>query len=243
MSPAKLADVTPIRLEHLQRELRTGRSPATVANYFRYLGLAFKYAHRAGLLADPMRLPRTPKGATTIVGGAAIAGESFDKMIAKVPVITGHRTADSWIRLLRMLWESGLRLSEAVTLSWTAEGRGTIRVVNLDTDDPMLYFAPGSQKNGREQYWAMPLGFARLLRETPQAQRRGPVFVPLNKDGRPGIFPRTRVSATITAIAKAAGVSTGHDHAGRIRWATAHDMRRSSVPGCPGSCRCRPCET
>ena len=91
----------------------------------------------------------------------------------------------------------------------------------------MLYFALGSQKNKREQFWAMPLPFARLLRECPAEERTGHVFRLLTRNGLARSRKSSRIGASIHDMAKLAGISTGLDHKGRVRFCTAHDLRRS----------------
>ncbi|QEG35485.1 hypothetical protein [Bythopirellula goksoeyrii] len=46
--------------------------------------------------------------------GRPITGEEFDRMIEVTPKVVGNVAAESWRLLLRRLWTSGLRISEAI---------------------------------------------------------------------------------------------------------------------------------
>ena len=109
-------------------ERRKPRSPHTVRSYMATLIAALNWAHRPmhwlpdcvefSLLEtdDPMK-------------GRPLCTEEFERMLAAIPKAIeadgGTPTApavDSWTLLLRGLWESGLRLSEAMALHWQADG-------------------------------------------------------------------------------------------------------------------------
>src|SRR5690606_39256114 len=68
--------------------------------------------------------------------------------------------------------------------------------------------------------------FAAFLLATPEAERRGPVFRPLGKTGRE-CRQVDYVGRVITDIGKAAGVKVNTDAKGKVKHASAHDLRRS----------------
>jgi integrase len=64
------------------------------------------------------------------------------------------------------------------------------------------------------------------LEAVPEAERSGPVFRPLGLRGQPCLdFDWT--SRIIVRIGKAAGVKVNTDGNGKVKYASAHDLRRS----------------
>lgn len=55
--------------------------------------------------------------------GRPITTEEFERILTKVEDVVGTECEESWKFLLKGLWSSGLRLGEALQLSWeeTAE--------------------------------------------------------------------------------------------------------------------------
>jgi len=71
--------------------------------------------------------------------------------------------------------------------------------------------------------------FAEMLLQTPEAKRKGRVFNPLpitNHHQKDGICSK-RISDIISKIGAAAGVKVSTSQAGRVKFASAHDLRRS----------------
>jgi integrase len=125
----------------------------------------------------------------------------------------------SWVRLLRGLWLSGLRLGEAVLLRWE---RGNWPHVIVADKLGWLMIPAAFDKSHRDRTIPLPPDFDAWLRRTPPVDRIGVVFQPLGERGEPVAF--FRVSQVISRIGKAAKIVT--DPASG-RTATAHDLRRS----------------
>ena len=62
-------------------------------------------------------MPKRAKGAK-LAKARPVTAEEFERMLLKVPAVVGDEAAESWHRFLTGLWLSGLRLGEAMTLSW-----------------------------------------------------------------------------------------------------------------------------
>ena len=143
---------------------------------------------------------------------------------------------ESWRHLLRGLWWSGLRLGEALNLYWD---RADKLCVDLSGRRPMLRIIAEMEKGGRDRLLPIAPEFAEFLLQTPEAERHGRVFKPL---GRAAVLNGlARVCHIIGRIGKAAGVKVATDpRTGKVKYASAHDLRRpSGSGGLPASCpRC-----
>jgi len=154
---------------------------------------------------------RVPKGEK--VKGRPITGEEFDRMLLAARKIRPH-DAPAWQRFLDGLWWSGLRLSEALRLSW--DSSAPVAVIMQPGYHPALRFMLGSQKAKRSELVPCAPEFAELLEATPEAERHGRVFpIPLSLD---------QTGRTVSAIGKKAGVVVDES---TKKPATAHDYRRA----------------
>ena len=130
-----------------------------------------------------------------------------------------------WQRFLRGLWLSGLRLSEALNLTWDADN--ALRV-DFAGRRPMLHIPAALDKGKKDRLLPITPDFAAMLQETPESERTGYVFqLPVRR--------REDVGKRITAIGKAALVQVGSrikpgkdgKPVTAYKWASAHDLRRS----------------
>lgn len=130
----------------------------------------------------------------------------------------------SWRFLLRGLWHSGLRLNEAMNLRWTDEG---LLSVDFRGRRPVFRIRGEGQKSGKDQTLPMAPEFAEFLAAVPARRRRGFVFDPVAQRKQ---IPRMRsdsVSKVITEIGRAAKVKVAESPAGKVKYASAHDLRRA----------------
>jgi integrase len=187
------------------REYVKGKSGASLASSLRHLKVFLRWCHRQKMLPVMPHI-EMPKG-TTKAGGRAITLEEFERMLAAVSAIRKGGDADSWKYLLRGLWYSGLRLAEALALSW--EEAEPVCIVDIDGKRPAFRIGAASQKGGRETVTPCVPDFLALLRQTPEAERTGKVF-------KLSVTQRERASAIVGQIGRKANLK-----------ATAHDLRRS----------------
>jgi integrase len=222
VNPDRLCKLTAATVTDFAAKLRKRKAkPASVARHLRHLKAALRWAERQGLLAKAPRIemPKLPGGSA--MRGRPLCLEEVEKLVTAVPKVR-PRDAEVWQRYLWGLWWSSLRLRESLLLSWDADAAISVDVTGQDV---ILRFHADAQKSGREEDVPTFPDFAAFLLATPEAERRGRVFMPMNHHtGRP-MTPHC-VGETIRAIAKAANVVT--DKAAG-RHATAHDLRRGCL--------------
>lgn len=100
-------------------------------------------------------------------------------------------------------------------------------VVDLDGKYPMLQIPAELEKGNKDRLLPMAPEFVEFLRETPAEKRRREVFRPLtrNRKTRPTEW---WVSRVICEIGKAAvGRVSAESRTGKVKFASAHDLRRS----------------
>lgn len=228
--PQRLEDVTTERVLALVRELRKrGRSESTVAHHLRHLKATLRWAHRQGLLSvvPTFEMPKRVKGAK-VMRGRAITTEEFERMLAAVPKVVENAAAPSWRFYLQGLWESGLRLSESITLRW--DEAPEVIVVDLSRRRPMFRIPAEAEKGKKDRLLPMSPEFATMLLNVPESERRGRVFKLLDVDGSTMPTNRTAVGKTVSAIGEAAGVVVDERRkTGEIerKFASSHDLRRA----------------
>lgn len=234
ISPRVLADMAkPATLARLQAELLAGagsprnagakeakpRSAHTVRSYMTTLIAALNWAHKMKWL--PERIDFDKLDCDDPDKGRPLCGEEFDRMIAAVPkVIIDPSHVDGWKYLLRGLWESGLRLTEAMMVSWDSDD--AITPIFPKSGLPVLHIPAKLQKNRKAQDVPTTPAFASLLMETGEEERTGWVFNPGARRGQRRLTPE-QVGRTISLIGKAACIVVN----ATAKAASAHDLRRS----------------
>lgn len=223
LNPQRLSQLTAERISYFQSKMREGfRSEATIKSTLSHLKAALRWAVRMKMLAHCPAIELPGKVADKM-RGRPITTEEYERILAAVPKVASD--APAWLRFLKGLWLSGLRLSEALRLSWDDET--TLRV-DLTGKRPMLHIPAGSDKSRKARPLPITPDFAAMLQETPASERRGPVFrLPLKN--------RTDAGKLVTAFGAKALVKVGErikaDDEGKpqtvTRWAGCHDLRRS----------------
>ncbi|MCP4785318.1 MAG: site-specific integrase, partial [Fuerstiella sp.] len=134
--------------------------------------------------------------------------------------------------LLRGLWTSGLRLGEAIGLTWDIWADG-IRV-DVSSKFTVLLISGEDEKGGQDREYAVAPEFDDFLRAIPESQRQGHVFdVVLGH----GICRNSNtISKKIVRIGELAGVKVDERRTKDRRtkqwvkktvWGSAHDLRRA----------------
>lgn len=188
-------------------------------------------------------MPKRAKTSKKAMKGRPITGEEFDRMLESAPVGLAVKNFDrtfttydrkrienfpadvveSWRHLLHGLWLSGLRLGEALRLSW--DDRQFI-CVDFTGRRPMFLIRAEGQKNGNDEILPMAPEFAEFLMTTPEDDRTGFVFAPKptqHVGTRPDVNWASRV---VSRIGRAAGIKVD-DVNGKAKYGSAHDLRRS----------------
>ena len=224
MRPAALNSISAATINAWLAKLRNGqRSESTIDGYLRHLRSAIRWAHKMGWLDQLPRFPTVARAKTGSRGramkGRPLTDQEFAAILDAVPAVLGDDRAPEWLLFLRGLWTSGLRLNEAMRLSW--DDPKTIRI-DMSPARPVLRIPSEAEKGRRDRVLPMAPEFAELLATIPPERRTGRVFD----------WPRQRelsarptlgwVSRQITRLGQAAGVEVAPG-----KWASAHDFRRS----------------
>jgi integrase len=100
--------------------------------------------------------------------------------------------------------------------------------VNLTGSFPMLRIHSELEKGNQDRLLPIAPEFAEFLLATPEDERSGPVFNPLPQRAKGARLTTHRVGEIISAIGEAAGVKVLTDlRTGKVKYASAHDLRRS----------------
>jgi integrase len=159
--------------------------------------------------------------------GRAITGEEFDRMLAAVPKVIGDDPAivETWKRYLRGLWLSGLRLGESLELYWDRDDR---LCVDLSGKRPMLRIPAPLEKGKQDRQLPIAPDFFEFLQEIPEAERTGRVFRPGRRCHTGERLVDDRIGRLVSKIGEKAGVKVWtHPVSGNVKYASAHDLRRS----------------
>lgn len=243
LKPRTLGDMAdPNALQRLQARLLAGdqslrkkpRSPHTVRGYMGCVLAAVNWAHLQGWLPNAPKIRKLKVPKMKVMKGRPITEKEFERMLKSTPGEVGEQAAESWRYLLHGLWESALRLDELMHVSWDIPR--TIRPVWKDGQLPVLDIPAAMQKNDTEESIPLLPWFEAVLLETPPERRKGWVFNPMSLQLRLGRKVRHRrpaaewVGRIVSRIGEAAKivVEQADERTGRpIKYATAHDLRRS----------------
>ena len=226
-NPNRLRDLNETRVATFRKKLQEQERHVeltTVAKHLRNLQSAASWAKRQKLLPNPpeIRMPKTPKGCQA--KGRPITAEEFDRMAAVVDKVVGADLADEWLFFLRGLWWSGLRLGEALSLSWDEWHDGL--TVDTSGEHVLLRIPAEHEKGGRHRLLPIAPQFAEMLLSVPDDEREGFVFKArtprAQKHDRP---TRDRATRIFSRIGKKAGILVARKP--KLKHATAHDLRRA----------------
>lgn len=215
LNPDRLVKVTTPAMSRFIAQLRASQTmkESSIACYLRHIKAALRWASRQGLLVTVPTFDMPKSGEAK---GRPITAEEFDRMLAAVPKVKRKNHA-TWERFLNGLWLSGLRLGEAVILSWDPDAPFA---VDLSGRYPAFRIEAKAQKARRDERLPMTPDFAEWLLQTPEDERIGRVFkLPM---------AIRRMGHGVCDIGQKAGVVVARDlDTGKVKFASAHDLRRS----------------
>lgn len=205
---------------YVKRMRAAGRSESTLKGHLAHMKAALRWAHRIGILAKvpAIEMPTRCNG----MKGRPVTLEEFERMLKCVPDVVGEQDAEMWRFILRGFWWSGLRRSELWNLTWDDD---RMLCVDLDGRRPMFRIRGDAHKSGKDCLLPMPPEFAEMLGTIPESERTGHVFNARNRATGKRLKSEY-VGQTITRIGKRAGVKVA-DGRGKVKFASAHDLRRS----------------
>ena len=204
-------------------------------------------------IKKPQRAKKRGKG--TKAKGRPITAEEFDRMLLKVrdalvaskgrklaldqqtrrrkgrkvkpqvpaPVEISPSTVESWRHYLRGLWLLGLRLEESLNLYWDRKDRLHI---DLTGKRPMMVIPAELEKGGRDRRLPITSDALEFLEQTPEDERHGPVFSPLTLAGNRAAYSDAGKIVSLIGRLALVVVHT-HPKTGKVKFASAHDLRRS----------------
>lgn len=223
----RLVDINASILSRFQASLRKrGMKEITIAKHLRQMRAALQWAYDLELIG---RVPVMPKvGRGTIpkkMKGRPISDAEFARFLDAIEGVVGAESADNWRFYAQALWFQGLRVGEALHLSWDRSDKHRI---DLDQEFPVIWIRGELEKGRKDRVHPLAPDLAELLRQVPQNQRTGNVFrLPNVEQGNPKWLV-CRVSAVGVEIGKAAKVVVSHDPlTGKEKFASFHDLRRS----------------
>lgn len=209
--PRLLSDLDARRISCWAADRRhQGVSDATIKGNLAVLQAALRWGVAQGFLTECPKIAK-PKRARSqkLMKGRPVTEAEYQAMLAKCD--------DPRLRfLITGLWTSGLRLSEAIGLSWDLDCPDCL-VVDFSGKYPMFRVPADADKGNQDRLLPMAPEFAQMLQDAPESTRHGRVFDSSSRC-------LEVVSAAISAIGEAAGVVVD---AKSGKYASAHDLRRS----------------
>ncbi len=199
--------------------LQEGLSKYTIAKHLRHLKAALRWAvERKLILECPVfRMPKGTSGGQA--KGRAVTGEEFERMLAAVPKVVGKSQVEGLRFLLKGLWWSGLRLGEALKLSWDDP---MDLMVDLSGKRPFLRIRAAAEKGKKDRVLPLAPEAAELLQTVPEDERSGLVFKLRSRTDPNRPLRVDNVSPLLVEVGKKAGVRVSD-----TKTASAHDLRRS----------------
>lgn len=214
IQPGFVADIDSPDLSRFAAELRKRKiAETTVAGYLRQIMAGLRWAASVNIIAEPpvYQPSRRSRGVSQTMRSRPVTETEYLRMREAATDVIPEHAADIQ-RLLDALFWSGLRLEEAISLSWDVRAGFA---VDMSGDFPMYRIDAASEKGHKDRLLPIAPEFARILQETTEAQRRGRV---LRLPGR-----KRRVQSIIASLAEMADVKVNAQ--GKL--ASAQDFRRA----------------
>lgn len=211
MRPSTVTNIDATTISLFQAALiAEHRKLSSISTYMTHMRAALNWAEGVGMIrkAPRVKLPKQPR--RLFMRGRALTEQEYKNMRRACDDLP---EPDRWRRFLDLLWLSGLRLNEAIVLSWDSPPV----VVDLNAQPyPQILFHAVGHKARRDEAVPMTPDLAAWLGKTPQRDRHGRV-APLP------IATAPRVSEQISELGRAAEVFVNDEN----KTASAHDFRRS----------------
>lgn len=207
--------------------LKGGMERTTLQSHLAHVQSALSFAKKIGLIPDVPNISAPKKRGQKHMKGRPITGEELDRYLKAAiasPKIVPVEHGKSWQRIIEGLWLSGLRLGESLTLGWDDDW--PIQVYRIDSRRPMLLIPGEEEKGGCDRIHPITPDFVAFLRKTNKRLRSGPVFVPVSFRGE--MRSMQSVSDKLCDLGRAAKIVVDKQRkSGKVKYASAHDLRRS----------------
>ncbi len=170
-------------LENLQDRLLVGeastldqRSRNTVNSIMGAVMAFVRFCAKHGWIAEAPAVEKLD--VEDVMKGRPVTGEEFERMLTATPRVVGEQSAPSWQFALRILWESGFRVSDLMRFSWDDDRQIHPVWSRRQAEYPTLVIPP-QQKNRRVQEIPMLAGLEEPLHSVPKGRRSGWIANPL----------------------------------------------------------------
>ncbi len=212
----RVSRITSLGIEQCAAQWRReGKRPATIDLYLSRVRTVLRWAHAHDLLASVPRFPKRPRIQPR---GRPLTDAEYRHLLRTCRRIHPHDWRQ-WVRFLRGIWVTGLRIMEAQTVSWDA---GPLQV-DLDGGKyPCLSFLAKGQKAHRKERTPLTPAAAHWLARLPLQDRSGRVF-PLLKPNGTDFSPKA-VDKAMHTLGVASGIVVDEEQG---KFVSAHDLRRS----------------
>lgn len=227
-----VSDFRPDKLRTLTDVLiAENMGPAQQHKMLRTTKRFMRWANEVGYLVmvPKVFLPRVRKRSR----GRPLDEAEFQTMLASVDGVYHHhpdRAADCK-RLMWGLWLGGLRLGEALSLSWDDEYGFHVDAQNHKR--PVFVMPSDDDKTGEDRIFPMAPEFWELISQTPEEKRHGSVFRVRPTIGTGKQMSSDDLSDLLSEIGRNAKIIVGRRPENRdtttvkLKYASAHDLRRS----------------
>lgn len=212
MQPGEVSKIDSSVLSRFATSMRTGKKPlreASINSYIKALMAALNWAKQMGFIKEAPKLRLS--SSQPAMRSRPITEEELERYMMAARKV---RPEDykRWKRTIRWLWLSGLRISEAVKLSWDSMEPFSVQ---LTAESAYFVISSIGQKSRKEELCPMAPDFADTLRRVPYKLRKGLVFrLP---------FSRHWVQSVLRKIGKRARIKVNQQG----KTVSAHDLRRS----------------
>lgn len=215
----RLVELDTAQVSRFQRLLRDEQklSEASIKSSLAHLKAALNWAKQVGLLDEVPRIEMPNVDSSNVRTKCRhMTRAEFDQLVAMLPSVLGNDAADAvlgnWQQFLESLWDTGLRLGEALDLSWDEPGRVQI---DLSGEYPMYRSPSGGSLS------PVPYDVACVLLKVHKTDRHGPVFKLTRRGGchRIGLLAASKI---ISQCGKAAGIVVRESP---LKYASAEDIR------------------
>jgi integrase len=190
----------------------------TLAKTLRHVKAGLRWAENIGLLpkAPKIEMPRGRGQGQSLARSRPVTTEEYERLLLTVSKVRPQDAAE-WQRFLSLVWLSGLRLGEAVALSWDQDAPFCV-----DLGRRVFRIFGESQKSGKDELVPLVPDLAAWLELTPEAERHGPVIRLIDLRTRQPIDYH-HIGKIVGRIGQRAGVVTSKADG---KYAGCHDLRR-----------------
>ncbi len=171
---ASLIDADMIsRFQAMLRE--KGQAEATIKGHLSSLRACLNWADKIDLIASVPHFAM-PKRINKSKGRALTEAEYKSYLVAMAEEVKKEADQESFTELIQGLWLSGLRLEEAIRLTWEPTFDGIS--VDLSGDMPRLRIEANEDKSTKARLLPITPDFGDFLLRIPSGRRTGRVFRP-----------------------------------------------------------------